>query len=84
MATYYKDFLGLDYPDWASYSVERGLILFTKSTGECATADGQEYGYNKPKEYLTVALVEGRKTRNDFERAISVLKDLHTVELVSR
>ena len=40
-----------------------------------AASDGQGYNYHKGEEYLAIAFVESKKTRNEVEQAISVLKD---------
>jgi hypothetical protein len=40
-----------------------------------AAADGQGYDYDKPEEYLAIALVESNRTREEVEEAIGVLKD---------
>ncbi|KAI9859997.1 MAG: hypothetical protein M1813_006344 [Trichoglossum hirsutum] len=104
MATYYKDFLGLDYPDCTSCNVEAWSYPLYKEQEEreklaiyrkiknmihdvrifSAASDGQGYDYDKPEEYLAIALVESRKTRNEVEQTVSVLEDLHTAILAPK
>jgi hypothetical protein len=40
-----------------------------------AAVDGQGYDYDKPGNYLAIALVESNKMREEVEEAIGVLKD---------
>jgi hypothetical protein len=97
MGTYYKDILGLDYPDCTSCSIEGWTYPLYESKQQeakeklsrydkikslisaanifSAASDGQGYDYDKPEEYLAIALVESQKTREEVEQAISILKD---------
>jgi hypothetical protein len=43
--------------------------------------DGQGYDYDKLEEYLAIAFVESKKTRNEVEQAISILKDRKSLHL---
>ncbi|KAI9759328.1 MAG: hypothetical protein M1840_003376 [Geoglossum simile] len=89
MATNYKDFLSLDYPDCTSCCVEAWTFPLYKSKEKEAkeklakyreaksmikvvkifstAVDGQGYDYNKPEEYLAIAFVESRKSKNEVE-----------------
>jgi len=55
------------------YSKIKSLIYAAKIFN--AASDGHGYDYDKPEEYLAIAFVESKKTRDKVEQAISILKD---------
>ena len=94
IGTYYKNLLGLDYPDCTSCSVEGWTYrlykqqeatkklsykkiknLISAANIFSAASDGQGDDYDKPEEYLAIALVESQKTWEEVEQATSILKE---------